>query len=120
VEQYRQAYEVRSLDALTQLYSHGLDVAVVHQGRGHHGWTAVSKYLSELIGHAAEIHIKISEVNVSSLGPGGAAVSAQLAREISDGVTTIVEEGRLTLALRLENERWVIVSEHFSYRPVVP
>ena len=119
-EQYRQAYEVRSVDSLTPLYSHGLDVIVVHQGRAHRGWTAVEKYLRDLIGQAVEIHVTLADVNVSSLGSAGAAVTAQITRELSAGDTKTVEEGQLTLALRLEGERWLIVSEHFSFPTSAP
>jgi len=120
VEQYRQAYEIRALEGLTSLYSHGLDVLVVHQGRHYQGWTAVEKYLGDLISGSAEIHVSFADVSVSALGPEGAAVTAKMEREVSDGVTTIKEEGMFTLALRLVDERWLIVSEHFSYPPSTP
>ncbi len=119
-EQYRQAYEVRSLESLTPLYSKGLDVIIVHQGRAYEGWTAVEKHLRDLIENSTEIHMRLTDVNVSALGPGGAAVTADITREVSDGVTKVVEEGELTLALRLEGERWLIVNEHFSYPPSAP
>jgi hypothetical protein len=119
-EQYRQAYEVRSLEALAPIYSHGLDVIVVHQGKSYQGWTAVEKHLGELIEKSAEIHVRLTDVEVTSLGPEGAAVTAGITREVSDGVTKIVEEGMLTLALRLEGDRWLIVSEHFSYPTSAP
>ena len=119
-EQYRQAYQVRSLESLTPLYSQSLDLIVVHQGRGYRGWTAVEKRLRELIETSSEIHVTLADVNVSALGPEGAAVTASITREVSDGVTKVVEEGVLTLALRLEGERWLIVSEHFSYPVSAP
>ena len=96
------------------------DVVVVHQGHEYQGWSAVEKYLGDLLRQSAEIHLKVSDVNVVSLGTEGAVATANLAREISDGVTKVEEEGKLTLAFRLEKNRWVIVSEHFSYSPVTP
>ena len=117
VEQYRQAYHVRSLEALSSVYSHSLDVMVVHQGEPTQGWSAVESYLGALLRQSKEIRVAVSEVNVVSLGAAGAAVTARVSREISDGVTNVKEDGMLTLALRLEGERWVVVSEHFSYRP---
>ncbi len=117
LEQYRQSYQVRSLEALSAVYSQTLDVVLVHQGQATQGWSAVERYLGELLRQSKEIRLAVSDVSVVSLGAEGAAVTARLSREISDGVTTVKEDGMLTLALRLEGERWVIVSEHFSYRP---
>jgi len=119
LEQYRQAYEVRSMDALAPLYSQTVDVVVIHQGDDHRGWSAVSTYLQDLLGRATEVHVKIGAVSVTALGSGGAAISAELTREISDGVTTIVEKGSLTLAIGREGQRWVIIHEHFSFPPKV-
>jgi ketosteroid isomerase-like protein len=116
-EQYRQAWEVRSFDALAELYAQDLDVIVVHQGESHHGWTAVQRYLKRLLGTAAEVHMKMSEVTVTALGPAGAAVAADLRREINDGTSAVIEDGSLTLALRKDGDRWLIVSEHFSFPP---
>ena len=95
----------------------GLEEVVVHQGEPTQGWSAVESYLGALLRQSKEIRVAVSEVNVVSLGAAGAAVTARVSREISDGVTNVKEDGMLTLALRLEGERWVVVSEHFSYRP---
>ncbi len=119
VEQYRQAYEVRSMDALAALYSRTVDVVLIHQGEIWHGWTDVQSHLEQLLNQSQEIHIKVADVSVVALGPEGATVSAQVEREVSDSVTTVKESGLLTMALRLEGDRWVIVTEHFSYRPGV-
>jgi hypothetical protein len=120
VEQYKQAYQVRSLEALGGVYSHDLDVSLVHQGEAHHGWTAVETYLRDKLVRAAEVRLKLTEVSVLALGEGGASVLAKVRRDINDGDTTITEEGYLTLALRREpgpnGDRWVIASEHFSFR----
>lgn len=119
VEKYRQAYQVRSMDALAELYSQTTDLVVVHQGQAHRGWNGVSEYLRGLIGGASEVRVKLAAVEVTAVDQG-AAVSAEMARSVSDGVTTVEENGVLTLTIRLEGERWVIVHEHFSYRPKAP
>lgn len=120
VEQYRQAYQVRSLEALGGVYSRGLDVSLVHQGEVHQGWTAVETYLRDKLVRASEVRLKLSDVAVMALGDGAASVVAKVRRDISDGTTTVTEEGYLTLALRREagpdGDRWVIASEHFSFR----
>ena len=41
IEQWRQGYEVRSLDALSKLYAHDLDVVVVQNGQAQIGWSAI-------------------------------------------------------------------------------
>ncbi len=120
VEKYRQAYQVRSIETLAELYSQTTDLVVVHQGQAHHGWNGVSDYLRGLVGGASEVRVKLSAVVVTAVGEQGAAVSAEMARSVSDGVTTVEENGVLTLTIRLEGERWVIVHEHFSYRPKAP
>jgi ketosteroid isomerase-like protein len=117
LEQYRQAYAVRSLDAIAPLYAQSLDVTITHQGKSHAGWSPVEKYLNELLGGTSQIHLTFDNPSIVALGPGGAAVTTAIRREVSDGVTTVVEEGTLTLALRREADRWVIVKEHFSYPP---
>ncbi|HUH00568.1 MAG TPA: nuclear transport factor 2 family protein [Kofleriaceae bacterium] len=120
VEQYKQAYQVRSLEALSAVYSHDLDVSLVHQGEAHHGWTAVETYLRDKLVRAAEVRLKLTDVTVLALGQDAASVLAKMRRDINDGDTTITEEGYLTLALRREpgpdGARWVIASEHFSFR----
>ncbi|MCA9675004.1 MAG: nuclear transport factor 2 family protein [Kofleriaceae bacterium] len=121
VEQWRQAYEVHSVDALAPLYLQDLDVAVADQGRLQRGWTAVETYLSTRVNAAKEIHITLDDLQVTALGPGAASVLATMTRETSDGVTTVTERGVLTLALRAEPDaeggHWVIVTEHYSYPP---
>ncbi len=120
VEKYRQAYQVRSVDALAELYSQTVDLVLVHQGQAHHGWNGVAEYLRGLLAGASEVRVKISAVAVTAVGDQGAAVSAEMVRAVSDGVTTVEEKGVLTLTIRRESDRWVIVQEHFSYRPQAP
>ena len=118
VEQWRQAWEVRSVDALGELYAHNLDVIVVEQGRPHLGWTEVQTYLSTKMGGATEIHVKLDDLQVFALGPDAAAASASITREISDGVVNSAETGVVTMALAAgEDGKWRIVAEHYSYPP---
>lgn len=116
VEQWRQAWEVRSVEALGALYAHNLDVIVVDQGRSYLGWTEVETYLSTKLGSATDVHVKVDDLQVFALGDGAAAASASIVREISDGVVNNSEAGVVTMALRAEADgAWKIVSEHYSF-----
>jgi uncharacterized protein (TIGR02246 family) len=119
-EQWRQAWETRSAEALSPLYSHDTDLVVVEQGTPYLGWTAVETYLSTKTGAAKEIHLTLSDVETTALGASGAVVNATLTREINDGVSSLTERGALTLVLRAGADGgWVIVTEHYSYPPSV-
>lgn len=116
IEQWRQAYEVKSFDALAKLYAHGLDLVVVQDGLPLMGWSTVEPVLRERLGKAKEIHVRLKDVTVASLGPTAAAALATMTREVSDGVTTVTENGALTLVLRRSADGWQIVQEHYSYK----
>lgn len=116
-EQYRQAYEVRSFDALAALYVQNLDLVVIHQGKAMSGWTAAETHLRALLARASEIHLKLEDVAVTALGPEAATVVASMRREVNDGTAAVIEQGQLTLAVRRSGDSWVIVTEHFSYAP---
>ena len=116
VEQWRQAYEVRSFDALAKLYAHELDVVVVQDGQPLTGWSQIEPALRDRLGKAKEIHVRLKDVTVTSLGPTAAAALATMTREVSDGVTTVTEAGALTLVLRKSADGWQIVQEHYSYK----
>src|SRR5512146_2164225 len=47
IEQWRQAYEVRSMEALSKLYAHDLDVVVVTDGLTLIGWSSVEGLLND-------------------------------------------------------------------------
>lgn len=118
VEQWRQAWEVRSVEALGALYAHNLDVIVVDQGRSYLGWTEVETYLSTKLGAATDVHVKVDDLQIFALGDGAAAASASIVREISDGVVNNSEAGVVTMALRADPDgTWRIVSEHYSFPP---
>lgn len=117
LEQYRQAHEVRSMDALAPLYAVSPELVRVWQGSRLTGWDAVRPELAALLGRAERIKLRIDDVTVSALGEDGATVAASVSRVIADGVTSVRVDGVLTLALRRQDDHWVIVAEHFSYPP---
>lgn len=119
IEQYRQAYEVRSPEALLPLYIQSPDLVMVRQGRPMVGWDQVQDYLTSLMARAKEIQLEIEDVRIIPLGQSGAVVTARVARTVHDSATAVREEGVLTLVLRRDGERWVIASEHFSHQPKV-
>lgn len=116
IEQWRQAYEVRSVEALAKLYAHDLDVVVVQEGLTMVGWSSVEAYLKDRIARVESIHIRLKDVTVISLGLEAASAVATMTRELTEGTTTVTEAGTLTLVFRKTAEGWVISSEHYSYR----
>jgi ketosteroid isomerase-like protein len=119
VEQWRQGWEVRSLDALTPLYRQDDNTVVVYQGRAHVGWPQAQNFLRQSVEGARNIHLTLEGGQVTTLGASGATFAARLTREISDGAITISDEGFLTLTFaRTAGDKWEIVSEHYSYPPV--
>ena len=116
IEQWREAYEVRSLGALSPLYAHDAQVVVVTDGVPAVGWPQVQALLSERLARAKEVHVRLKDVAVTSLSPTVASALATMTREIGDGVTTVTENGTLTLVLRHDPDGWKIVVEHYSYR----
>ncbi len=116
IEQWRQAYEVRSMDALGKLYAHDVDVVLVQDGVALIGWSSIEGTLLDRLSRAKEIHIRLKEVQVEALGVGGAFAVAVMTREVSDGVTAVSENGVLTLVFRKDSTGWLIVGEHYSYK----
>src|SRR6266436_2500629 len=112
VEQWRQAYEVRSADALEKLYSHDSDVVLVQDGLPLIGWPQVKSTLDGKLAHAKEIHVRLQDVKVTTV----ASAVSTMTREIGDGVTTVNENGVLTLVLRRDDDGWKIAAEHYSYK----
>lgn len=116
IEQWRQAYEVRSMDALAQLYAHDLDLVVVHEGTAYLGWTSAESMLRDRVTRASTVRIRLKDMQVASLAPEVASAVATMTRELTEGATTVTENGTLTLILRKQGDRWVIAVEHYSYR----
>src|SRR5437870_8245834 len=77
VEQWRQGWEVRSLDALTPLYRQDGNTVVVYQGKAHVGWPQAQTYLRSTIEGAKNVHLTLEEGQVTSIGSGGATYSAR-------------------------------------------
>jgi len=116
IEQWRQAYEIRSVDALSQLYARDLDLIVVQEGTTYLGWSSVEAMLKDRIARTGAIHIRLKDVQVISLASEVASAFATMTRELTDGTTTVTESGTLTLVLRKQGAGWVITSEHYSYK----
>lgn len=114
VEQYRQAYEVRSVEALAELYDHSLDLNLVSQGVRLRGWTAVETHLRELLGGADEVRLVLRDLVIVPAG-AGAVATAVVERDITRDAATVTERGVLTLVFREDLTGWQIVAEHFSY-----
>ncbi len=117
VEQYRQGYEVRSVDALAQVYSQTDDLRVTTQGRTSVGWNLVKDQLTQFCAAMQTNKLTLDDVTVISLGDGGAVATAQVRRRYGDGVKTVEETGTLTLVFRRVEKDWKIVAEHYSYAP---
>jgi ketosteroid isomerase-like protein len=116
IEQWRQAYEIRSMDALTRLYSHGPGLTIVQDGALQLGWAAIEPALRGRLARATQIHVRLAELQVVPLGGDAALASATMRRESTDGTTTVTENGIVTLALRKDDAGWVIAGEHYSYK----
>ncbi len=116
IEQWRQGYEVRSVETLAKLYAHDLDLVVVQEGLTMIGWSSVEAYLKDRIARAGQIHIRLKDVQIVALGLEAASAVATMTRELTDGSTTVTESGTLTLVVRKTPDRWVISSEHYSYK----
>lgn len=117
VEQWRQGWEVRSMEALSPLYRHDGQTVLVYQGQSQVGWPQSETYLRKIVESARAIHLVIEDGQVTALGDGGATFTARLTREISDGAVTISDRGYLTLTFARSGDRWEIVVEHYSYAP---
>jgi ketosteroid isomerase-like protein len=116
IEQWRQAYEVRSFDALAKLYAHNIDLVVIQEGVPIVSWSSVEAMLKERLARYKEIRVRLKDIQVQSLAPDAAVATASMSRELGDGVTTITESGALTIVLRKEGEQWLIVTEHYSFK----
>lgn len=116
IEQWRQAYEIRSIEALGKLYAHDVDLVVVQQGTPYLGWPSVKAMLEDRLARAEAIRMRLKDVQVISLSPDVASALATMTREQTQGATTITESGTLTLVLRQQDGAWLITSEHYSYK----
>ena len=115
VEQYRQGYEVRSLEALAPLYSQTEDLTITVQGRTQRGWVQAQDVLASFLTKAVTVKVRVSELQVVALGNAGALATMSVHRSFGDGVTTVDEIGTLVLVFRRVGDEWFIVAEHYSY-----
>jgi len=116
LEQWRQAYEVRSADALARLYVHDPGLSVIQDGTLLLGWSAVEPMLRDRLGKASAVRVRIKDVQVSAVGLTGAVVVAAMLRERSEAATTVTENGVITLVLARDDAGWAILCEHYSYK----
>lgn len=116
IEQWRQAYQVRSFDALSKLYVHSLDLVVVQDGQALVGWTSVEGMLKDRFARYKDVHIGLKDIQVTALDGTAAVATASMTQELGDGTTSISESGALTVVLRKEGDAWLIVTEHYSYK----
>lgn len=115
VEQWRQGWQVRSLEALEPLYRHDDQTIIVYQGRAQRGWDRAQTWLRAQLAGASTVHLRIEDGVVTTLGADGATFAARMGREMSDGVLTTSDEGVLTLTFVHADGAWQIVAEHYSY-----
>lgn len=115
IEQWRQAYQVRSFDGIAKLYAHETGLVVVYDGQQLVGWTSVEAMVKDRLERFQKIQIRLKDIQVASLGPTAATATAAMTREVGDETTTVTESGALTVVLRKEGETWVIVAEHYSH-----
>lgn len=116
IDQWREAYERRNLEELSKLYTHDLDLVVIHEGVALLGWSSVEAALKDRLARSPSIRIRLKDIQVASLAPDVATGIATMTRELSDGTTTITENGTLSLVLRKIGDRWMIAVEHYSYK----
>ena len=115
VEQWRQGWQVRSLEALAPLYRHDDHTVVVYQGRPLRGWDSAQAWLRSQLAGVQRVDIRLEDGVVTTLGTDSASFAARMTRDLSDGVVTRSDDGFLTLTFVREDDRWQIVAEHYSY-----
>lgn len=116
IEQWRQAYQVKGIDALAMIYAHDPDLVVVQDGTPVVGWPAVEAMIKNRFDRTPKIVIRLRDMTVVPLGDNAVTVTAAMTRELGNDVTTVTETGALTMVLRRQHDTWVIVTEHYSYR----
>jgi uncharacterized protein (TIGR02246 family) len=116
IDRWRQAYEARSMDQLAGCYLREPGLVVVQDGIRHRGWDAIEPGLRDRLARAGAIRIGIKDLQVAPLGSDAATAVATMTRELTEGATTVTENGVITLVVRRTDAGWVIVSEHYSYK----
>jgi hypothetical protein len=123
LEQWRQGYEVRSLEALAPLYSATDDLTVIVQGKVLTTWPSVAAYLTDFLASNTSIKVQVRDVRIMAIGGDGAVVVAEIMRRYGDGIRSTQERGVVTLVFRLAPPEkagapgtWRIALEHYSFR----
>jgi SnoaL-like domain len=111
IEQWRQAYEVRSVDALAKLYDPSEKLVYVHQGKRYNGWLAAAAVITERLAGATELHMDLRDISVRSIA-GATLIDCNMTREISVSSTTVKESGVVSMVI-IDGK---IAVEHFSFR----
>ena|SRR5579883_2512778 len=116
IERWREAYEVKSVEGLTELYAHDPDTVVVLEGQPLIGWSSVEAALKDRLARADAIHVTLKDIQIASLAPTVAHLTATLTREVQAGATTVTEHGTVTVVMEKRGDAWLIVAEHYSYK----
>ena len=107
IEQWRQAYEVRSVDALEQLYAHDADIVVVSDGVTLIGWTLGRRH-AEGPDRAREGDPRPAQGRPGHLGSRARSRRvgrATMTRELATA-SRRDRDGALTLVLRKDPDGW--------------
>jgi ketosteroid isomerase-like protein len=115
VEQYRQAWDVLSIDALAPLYFASDDLVLVRQGHAWRGWEAVRGGLADLFRQTTKLELVLSNETINQAGDGGAVVTADVHLTWTSNSVITDQQGALTLVLRRGAAGWKIVGEHYSF-----
>jgi len=123
LEQWRQGYEVRSIEALEPLYSQTDDLTLVMQGKVTTTWPSVRSTIADFLGSNTQVKLKVQDVRIVALGGDAAVVTCGLIRRYGDGIRSTSETGALTLLFRMTPPvdskapaTWKITLEHYSFR----
>lgn len=114
IEQYRQAWEVKSLDALSALYVRTVDVSLVVGGEALLGWTAIEERYKAALAASAVFKLRIEPVAVTAVDQGGVAVVAKVSRIYGDDVTKTEDRELVTFVLTPVEGKLAILVEHRS------
>src|SRR5262245_65576249 len=85
IEQWRQAYEVRSMDTLAKLYSHDPTLAIVQDGAVERGWAVIEPALRGRLARATAIRVRITELQVAPPAADAPGATGLLTRAANDG-----------------------------------
>ena len=75
VEEWRQAYEGKSFDALAKLYARGPELVVVQDGLPLIGWSSVDAMLRDRLARAKQVVVRVKDVQVTAIAPTAASAS---------------------------------------------